>query len=80
MAGVDVILAIYRSCVRMILRLEGGLYMDGWLGKHMHGVLIAVEILWVSGFLAIFVLYFIVKNRMKRKKSQQKMDDPVNRS
>ena len=53
--------------------------MDDWLIEHMHGVLVTIEILWVSGFLAVFVVYFIIKYRLRRKKSRQEMDDPVNR-
>jgi len=42
--------------------------MDDWLVKHMHGVLVTVEILWVGGFLAVFVVYFVIKYRLKRNK------------
>ena len=45
--------------------------MDDWLTKHMHGVLVTVEILWVSGFLAVFVVYFVIKYRLRRKRSTQ---------
>jgi heme/copper-type cytochrome/quinol oxidase subunit 2 len=44
--------------------------MDDWLIKHMHGVLVTVEILWVGGFLAVFVVYFVIKYRLKRNKSR----------
>lgn len=54
--------------------------MDDWLTKHMHGVLLTIEILWVSGFLAIFVLYFVLKNRVRRKKLQQEMNDDIKKS
>lgn len=49
--------------------------MDDWLTRHMHGVLIAVEVLWVGGFLAIFVLYFYIKSRLKHKKPVKKKAD-----
>ena len=48
--------------------------MDGWLGKHMHGVLLTVEVLWIGGFLAIFVVYFIIKRRLRRNKSGQQAE------
>lgn len=39
--------------------------MDDWLIRHMHGVLLWIEVLWVAGFLAIFVLYFVIKHRVR---------------
>ena len=44
--------------------------MDDWLTRHMHGVLLTIEVLWVSGFLMVFVVYFIIKYRLRRNKSQ----------
>ena len=44
--------------------------MDDWLTRHMHGVLLTIEVLWVSGFLMVFVVYFIIKYRLRRKKAQ----------
>ena len=51
--------------------------MDDWLTRHMHGVLVTVEILWVAGFLAVFVVYFVIKHRLRRKNIKQKMDDDI---
>jgi heme/copper-type cytochrome/quinol oxidase subunit 2 len=48
--------------------------MDDWLTKHMHGVLLTVEVLWVSGFLMVFVVYFIIKYRLRRRKSQASVE------
>lgn len=42
--------------------------MDDWLNRHMHSVLVGVEILWVAGFLAIFVVYFMIKRRVRANK------------
>jgi len=54
--------------------------MDDWLIKHMHGVLVTIEILWVSGFLAVFVIYFIIKYRVKQKKLKQVKYDDIDHS
>ncbi len=51
--------------------------MEDWLIKHMHGVLVTIEILWVSGFLAVFVVYFIIKHRVKRKKAAQQINNSI---
>ena len=42
--------------------------MEDWLVRHMHAVLIGVEILWVAGFLSIFVVYFLIKRRVRAEK------------
>lgn len=63
----DGILATTFNCVRICYGC-GRLIMDDWLVKHMHGVLVTVEILWVGGFLAVFVVYFVIKYRLKRNK------------
>ena len=54
--------------------------MDDWLTKHMHVVLVTIEILWVSGFLAVFVVYFIIKYRLRRNKAAQQIEESENRS
>ena len=41
-----------------------------WIHAHAHGVLWAIEVMWVAGFLAIFVVYFIIKHRIKKKKAE----------
>jgi hypothetical protein len=43
---------------------------DRWFQAHMHGVLWVIEVLWVAGFLAIFVFYFIIKRRLRKKKME----------
>lgn len=42
--------------------------LDEWLTKNMSSVLVVVEILWVAGFLAVFVVYFLVKRRVRADK------------
>jgi hypothetical protein len=43
--------------------------MKDWLVNHMENILWVIEVLWVAGVLAIFVLYFMVKRHFKQKKS-----------
>ena len=42
--------------------------MEDWVVRHMHMVLIGIEILWVAGFLSIFVVYFLIKRRVRAEK------------
>jgi hypothetical protein len=42
--------------------------MEDWIVRHMHAVLIGIEVLWVGGFLSIFVLYFLIKRRVRARK------------
>lgn len=44
--------------------------MEEWMLAHMEGVLIAVEILWVAGFLAVFVIYFLIQRRLRKQRGQ----------
>jgi hypothetical protein len=46
-----------------------GFATDGWIRAHAHGLLWAIEVLWVAGFLAVFVVYFVIKHRIKKKKA-----------
>jgi uncharacterized membrane protein len=46
-----------------------GFSPESWIHAHAHGVLLAIEIMWVAGFLAIFVFYFMIKRRIKKKKA-----------
>ena len=46
---------------------------DDWFHAHAHGLLWAIEVMWVAGFLAIFVVYFVVKHRIKKKKAEAAM-------
>ena len=50
--------------------------MEDWLVRHMHGVLIGIEVLWVAGFLFIFVLYFMIKRRIRARKGSADRDTP----
>ncbi len=46
--------------------------LGNWVLEHMHGVLIGIEIMWVGGFLAVFVVYFwIWRGIHKKKKAAQ---------
>ena len=46
---------------------------EDFIHAHAKGVLLTIEILWVAGFLAIFVVYFIIKRRIKKKKAEANM-------
>lgn len=35
--------------------------LERWVEENIFGVLVAIEIMWVAGFLGIFVAYFAVK-------------------
>jgi len=43
---------------------------DDWFHAHAHGILWAIEVMWVAGFLAVFVVYFVIKRRVKKKKAE----------
>jgi hypothetical protein len=43
---------------------------DHWFQAHMHGVLWVIEMVWVAGFAAVFVFYFIIKRRLRKKKME----------
>ena len=45
--------------------------MEDWLLDNMHGVLIFIEVLWVAGFLSVFVLYFVLRWHFKKKSREQ---------
>jgi len=53
--------------------------MDDWLVKHMHAVLMGIEILWVAGFLSIFVVYFLIKRRVRANKRASAEQAPTDR-
>jgi len=42
--------------------------MEDWVFDHMGGVLIAIEIMWVGGVLAVFGLYFVVRRNLRKRK------------
>ena len=50
---------------------KGKFFMDveGWMVKNMESILWVIEILWVGGVAAIFVVYFVIKWRIKHKKT-----------
>lgn len=45
--------------------------MENWVHSHAHGVLLTIEILWVAGFLAIFVIYFFIRRWVKKQPKQK---------
>ena len=45
-----------------------GQALEEWMLEHMYGVLIGVEIMWVGGFLAVFVVYFLIWRGIQNKK------------
>lgn len=45
---------------------------EDFIHAHAKGVLLTIEVLWVAGFFAIFVVYFIIKRRIKKKKAEAK--------
>lgn len=50
--------------------------LDAWIHDNALGVLVAIEVLWVGGFVGIFVLYFLVRRHFKRKARQSKEHHP----
>ena len=50
--------------------------MEDWMLDNMHGILVAIEVLWVSGFLAVFVLYFVIRHKIKKSKAKQEQNSP----
>lgn len=44
--------------------------LEDWVHAHAHGVLLTIEILWVGGFLAVFVFYFIMKRWFKKHRAK----------
>ncbi len=52
--------------------------IEDWVKDNMHGVLIAIEVMWVAGFVAVFVLYFVLKRHFKAKaKAKSQAEAPV---
>lgn len=51
---------------------------DDWLHAHAHGMLWAIEVMWVAGFLMVFVVYFLVKRQVnKKKRENSKPEEPL---
>jgi len=44
--------------------------MEDWIHAHAHGVLLGIEVMWVGGFLAVFVVYFFIRRWVKRQPKQ----------
>ncbi|TPW15657.1 MAG: hypothetical protein FD130_1162 [Halothiobacillaceae bacterium] len=44
--------------------------MEEWMRAHMHSILLGIEIIWVSGFLAVFVIYFLIKRWISKSKGR----------
>lgn len=45
--------------------------MRDWLEPHLFGVLLGIEIMWVAGFLAVFVIYFAIRLKIKKDKKMR---------
>ena len=52
---------------------------EEFLLENMHGVLIFIEVLWVGGFLAIFVIYFLVRRHFKKKRRAEEAEAQARR-
>jgi len=45
--------------------------MEEFTNDQVLGVLLAIEVMWVAGFLAVFVIYFAIKWRIKKKRQTE---------
>jgi uncharacterized membrane protein YdjX (TVP38/TMEM64 family) len=45
--------------------------LEQWVEENIFGVLLAIEIMWVGGFLAIFVAYFAVKWHFRKARKEK---------
>ena len=55
-----------------------GFSPEEWIHAHAHGVLWAIEVVWVAGFFAVFAVYFMIKRRIKKKKAEAALNkEPV---
>lgn len=53
--------------------------MDDWLHSHMAAVLLGIEIVWVGGVVAVFLLYFVVKWYFSRAPRQPEQPPSIER-
>ncbi len=44
--------------------------LEDWVHANAHNVLLGIEVMWVGGFLGIFVLYFFIKRWVKKQPKQ----------
>ena len=44
---------------------------DRWIHEHMGSILIAIEIIWVGGVIAIIAFYLIMKRKFRKKKADE---------
>ena len=51
------------------------LMMNVWVENHMDSILVAIEILWVAAFALVFVIYFVVRSRVKSGKISRSRDE-----
>lgn len=45
--------------------------VENWVHDHAYGVLLTIEVLWVGGFLAVFVFYFFIRRWAKKQPKQK---------
>lgn len=50
---------------------------EDWIHAHAYGMLWAIEVMWVAGFLAVFVVYFMVKRWIKKKKTDARVNAEI---
>lgn len=48
-----------------------GADFEAFLLDNMHEVLVFIEVLWVGGFLAVFVIYFMIRWRIKKRRRNE---------
>ncbi len=48
-----------------------GADFEDFLLDNMHSVLVFIEVLWVGGFLAIFVVYFLIRHHIKKRRQAE---------
>ena len=47
--------------------------MDDWIKEQLPTIVLSIGILSVMGVAAIFIIYFVVKNRIKKAKKSQEV-------
>lgn len=51
--------------------------MEQLSNDQLAGVLLAVEIMWVAGFLAVFVIYFAIKWHVKKQRQIEEANESL---
>ena len=53
---------------------------DRWIHEHMGSILIAIEIIWVGGVIAVIAFYFIMKRKLRKKKEEKQAPDTATKT